>query len=94
MAGDIRRPEADVLPDGALVPDRNLIAPAPNQFTHELVRPQSFRFDGVSDGAPPSGQLAAGTPVVLLVHDGGPRCRVADGRGVYVEIEYDSLRRL
>ena len=32
------RPEATVLPEGALVPERNLIRPAPNQFTHAVKR--------------------------------------------------------
>ena len=88
------RPEAVVLPESARVPDRNLISPAPNQFTHELIRPQPFYFIGAQQATPPDGQFAAGTKVVLLVYDGGTYCRVADGQGLYVEIEYDSLREL
>ena len=42
----------------------------------------------------PDGEFAAGTKVVLLLYDGGATCRVADDRGLYVETEYDSLRKL
>ena len=88
------RPRAVVLPENATVPERNLIVPAPNQFTHELTRPQPFSFTGVQQAASPDGELPAGTKVVLLVYDGGRYCRVADGQGLYVEIEHDSLRAL
>ena len=88
------RPEAVTLGENALIPDKNLIAPAPNQFTHELTRPQPYYYDGAERGAPPVGQFREGTRVVLLVHDGGTYCRVADGQGLYVEVEYDSLRKL
>ena len=88
------RPEAVILPENAVVPDKNIIRPAPNQFTHELTRPQPFYFDGAQQGRPPDGELPAGAKVVLLFHDGGSYCRVADGRGLYVEIEYDSLKAL
>src|SRR5215208_4211211 len=86
------RPDPVVLPDDALVPPRHLISPAPNQFTHELTRPQAFSFD--AGGATPAGELPAGTKVVLLVHDGGRDCRVVDGRGLYVRVAYDALRAL
>ena len=77
-----------------MVPDKNIIRPAPNQFTHELTRAQPFYFDGAQQGRPPDGELPAGAKVVLLLHDGGAYCRVADGRGLYVEVEHDALRRL
>ena len=88
------RPEAAVLAEKALVPARNLIAPAPNQFTHELIRTQPYYFAGAQPGMAPDGEFAAGTKVVLLLHDGGATCRVADDRGLYVETEYGSLRKL
>jgi hypothetical protein len=94
VEGFFLRPEAVVLGENAMVPDRNIISPAPNQFTHELTRPQSFYFDGAQQGTPANGEFRAGTKVVLLVYDGGNYCRVADERGLYVEIEYDSLRKL
>lgn len=93
MEGFIR-PDAVVLPESAVVPDKNIITPAPNQFTHELTRPQPFYFDGAPQGRPPDGELTEGAKVVLLVHDGGSYCRVSDGRGLYVEIEYDALKRI
>jgi hypothetical protein len=93
MKGFIR-PEVKVLPEGAVVPDRNVIKPAPNQFTHELTRPQPFYFDEARQSGPADGELGEGTPVVLLFHDGGAYCRVADGRGLYVEVEYDALRTI
>ena len=43
---------------------------------------------------PPDGEFPAGAKVVLLLYDGGVTCRVADDRGLYVETEYDSLRKL
>jgi hypothetical protein len=93
VEGFFLRPEAVVLDENATVPDRNIISPSPNRFTHELTRPQPFYFDR-AQGTLPNGEFRAGTKVVLLVHDGGNYCRVADGRGLYVEIEYDSLRKL
>jgi hypothetical protein len=81
-----------VLPDEALVPAQSRITPAPNQFTHSLTRPQQFHYGDA--GSAPSGTLPAGTKVVLMVHDGGASCRVADGQGRYVEIQFDSLQKL
>ena len=89
----MERPKAVVLPESALVPDRNRISPAPNQFTHELARAQPFHFAGSEPGSPPGGELPAGTRV-LLVHDGGARCHVLDGRGLYVEIDAGALSKL
>jgi hypothetical protein len=93
MEGMIR-PEAVVLPDSARVPAANLIAPPPNQFTHELTRAQPYYFTGGQQGTPPDGEFPAGTKVVLLRHDGGAYCRVVDGRGLYVEVGCDSLKKL
>lgn len=87
------RPEVVVLPDSALVPDRNVIRPAPNRFTHELTRAAPFYFDGAQQqGRQPNGEFPDGTRVVLLVHHGGTHCRVVDSRGLYVEVEFDALR--
>ena len=88
------RPEATVLPEGAVVPERNLIRPAPNQFTHAVKRSQPYYYGDPQPGTLPDGHFAAGTKVVLLVDDGGPNCRVADGQGLYVAIECAGLRRL
>ena len=88
------RPDAVVLPENAIVPDKNFISPAPNQFTHELIRPQSFFFTGAQQVGQPNGQFPAGTRVTLLVYNGGNYCRVVDEQGLYVEIEYNNLRKL
>jgi hypothetical protein len=93
MEGFIR-PEAVVLPESALVPDGNVIRPAPNRFTHELTRNEPFYYGGAQQGGPPDGELPVGTKVVLLFHDAGAYCRVADGRGLYVEVGYDGLRAI
>ena len=90
----IRRPEATVLPEGALVPERNLIRPAPNQFTHEVIRSQPYYYGDTQSGGPPDGQFPVGTKVVLLVGGGGPNCRVVDGQGLYVAIEWAGLKQL
>jgi hypothetical protein len=92
--GSYIRPEAVVLGETAVVPEKNLISPAPNQFTHELTRSQPFYFTRAQQKTPSEGQFPAGTQVVLLRYDGGHYCRVADERGLYVEIEYDSLKKL
>lgn len=95
MSEGFIRPKAEVLPETALVPAGNLISPAPNRFTHELTRPQPYYYDDDSrQRRAAAGEFAAGTRVVLLVHDGGDACWVADGRGLYVQIDFDSLKPL
>ena len=88
------RPEAVVLPESAQVPIRNLVVPPPNQFTHELVVPQSYFYTKMQPGTEPDGEFPAGTKVVLLWYDGGSTCRVLDGRGLYVDTEYAGLKKL
>jgi len=87
------RPKARVLADETLVPDANLVRPPPNRFTHELLVDEPFRLDRSEDTGEPDGVLLAGTPVVLLVED-ADSCRVVDGRGLYVEVRRESLRKL
>jgi hypothetical protein len=91
--GTILRPEVSVLSDEAVVPERNLIRPAPNRFTHELLVDEPYRFDRPGGTEEPDGVLPAGTPVVLLVK-GPDRCRVVDRSGLYVEVRRASLGRL
>ena len=87
------RPKAQVLPDGALVPPANL-KPPPKQFTHQVVAEQPFYFDAQqADGAAP-GRFAPGTRLLMLEHDGGPLCRVQDGRGLCVVTPVAGLRTL
>jgi hypothetical protein len=91
--GRMLRPEPVVLGEEALVPDRNVIEPPPNRFTHVLTNDEPYRFDRPEHRREADGVLAAGTPVALLV-DGPERCRVVDGRGLYVEVSRASLREL
>jgi hypothetical protein len=91
--GHMRRPAFSILGDDALVPDSNLIRPPPNRFSHELVVDEPYRFDRAEPAPEPDGVFSAGT-LVLLVVDGPERCRVADGRGVVVEVRRSSLREL
>jgi hypothetical protein len=89
--GAMRRPEFVVLPDEALVPDTNLIRPAPNHFTHELIHDEPYHFDREVATDRPDGVLPAGTPVAVLV-EGDEICRVADASGLYVEVHGANLR--
>ncbi|HYU84939.1 MAG TPA: hypothetical protein VEK80_09030 [Kribbellaceae bacterium] len=93
--GVMLRPEAVVLGEEALVPAHHLVQPPPNRFTHRLVADEPYWFDRGRPGRSrePDGVLAAGTPVVLLA-EGGDRCRVVDGNGLYVEVRRSSLRPL
>lgn len=91
--GIMLRPKASVLSDHALVPDTNLIRPPPNRFSHELVDDEPYRFDRAEPAPEHDGVLSAGTPVLLVV-DGQERCRVVDGRGLFVEVRRGSLREL
>ena len=88
------RPNFIVLPENSIVPDENLITPPPNQFTHELTRREPYYFSGPQQSLPQDGDLSEGTPVVLMVYDGGGYCRIIDKRGLYVIVAYDSLRRI
>jgi hypothetical protein len=89
-----QRPAFIVLPENSIVPDESLIAPPPNQFTHELIRPEPFYFTGPQQGRPPDGELSEGAQVVLMVYDGGAYCRVVDQQGLYVVVAYVSLRKI
>ncbi|WOH68169.1 hypothetical protein [Bradyrhizobium sp. BWA-3-5] len=90
----MKRPKAVVLPDSALIPSSCQLSPAPNQFTHELMRSQPFYASQGASGGPPAGQFDAGAKVVLLYCDGTDFCRVLDGAGRYVETRLDGLRKL
>ena len=91
--GTMLRPEVSVLSEDAVVPERNVIRPPPNRFTHRLLVDEPYRFDLPAGADEPDGVLPAGTPVVLLV-EGPDRCRVVDGRGLYVEVRRASLGKL
>ena len=87
------RPEASILDESAIIPQENLISPAPAHFTHELKHSEPYYFSGVQRGKQPSGEFSAGTKVLLLKKDGN-HCRVADEQGLVVEIDCDSLKEL
>ena len=89
----VLRPKAVVLPDSAMVPERNL-KPPPTQFTHEVIAEQPYYFIGPQQAAPPEGMFAAGTKVKLHAHDGGPVCQVVDARGLCVATACSGLRPL
>ena len=91
---EVIRPEPEILPASAIIPSANLIAPAPNQFTHEIVQPAPFYYSEGDEDRAPDGMFERGTPVVLLHSEDGGRCHVADGRGLYVVVKRESLRRL
>jgi hypothetical protein len=86
------RPKASVLPDSAVVPDRNLIEPPPNILTHELKMEQPYYYSKPDRDARPEGMLSKGARVVLLFHDGGSSCHVVDSRGLYVVTDFEGLQ--
>lgn len=88
------QPKPVVLSAKALVRQPSRIRPAPNQFTHALVRREPYFFAGARRPQEPDGYFAKGTKVVLLARRAGKYCRVADRRGLYVEVACDALRKL
>ncbi len=88
------RPKATVLPESAMVPDRNILQPPPTQFTHEIIAEQPYYFTSPQQAAPPEGKFPAGTKLLLLSHGKGPMCEVADGQGLRVATAFDGLRSL
>jgi hypothetical protein len=89
----MERPKATILPDSSLVPEGNLVRPAPTRFTHKLTVKQPFHFTGSDQTSPPDGLLPAGTKVVLIKADGDV-CQVVDSRGLRVTTSREGLRRL
>ena len=69
----------------ALIPERNLVRPAPNHFTHELVVDEPYHFHRPDQLDEPDGVLPARTQVALLA-EGDERSRVVAGNGLYVEV--------
>ncbi len=88
------RPKAEILSEESLIPEKNLIYPPPNIFTHKLIRSEPYYFTSMMQGSPLDGEFPEGTKVVLLGHEGGNNCRVVDEQGIYAEIEFDSLKKL
>jgi len=90
---NVIRPKTVILPDSAQLPERNVLRPPPNRFTHEIVAEQPYYYVALDQGAPPEGKFFTGTKVILLRHDGA-ECWVADGRGLYVATPCAGLRAL
>lgn len=88
----VLRPERVVLGADALIPEDNLVRPAPRRFTHELAGDEAYRFHR-RDSGHPDGVLAAGTRVVVA-RPGEQWSRVIDARGLAVEVRTANLRRL
>lgn len=93
--GRFLRPEMTELPRSAVIPDRNLLDPAPDRLTHELLRDEPYFYGTAASGTAPDGVFPAKTKVLLVERDaGGERCRVADAGGLFVEIACAGLRPL
>ena len=88
----MRRPKATVLPDSALVPEKNL-QPPPTEFSHEVIADQPYYYSSPQQATSPDGMFPAGTKVKLLAHNGGPMCRVVDARGLCVWTAFSGLGR-
>lgn len=88
------RPKVDILEDKALIPEKNIIMPPPNLFTHETINNTPFFYSNWQNGKNPDGQFQSGTQVVLLVYNDDDYCRVVDNQGLYVEVEYRNLKKL
>ena len=70
-AGRSIRPEAVVLSDTALVPDRSVLKPPPEPVHARAVAHPPPIFDHAQN-AEANGELAAGTRVVLMVYNQAP----------------------
>lgn len=91
----VLRPAVTVLPESAMVPERNLVVPPPRVFTHEVSDDTPFHYGSAAHGSAPDGELPAGRRVVLMTQDAaGERCRVVDAQGLHVEIPCAALRAL
>ena len=87
------RPKSRFLDESALVPQSNVVRPAPTRFTHVLSVNTPFYLDRERTGDEPEGILQAGTPVVVASTH-GDRCRVVDGRGLAVDVPWEHLQEI
>ena len=88
------RPKAVVLDNDAMIPDRNIVKPAPNQFTHVVTQTKPYYYNGRENAKAPDGEFKQQTRVVLIRHDGGNDCWVASEEGLYAETDYRNLKKL
>jgi hypothetical protein len=87
------RPKSVILPESAQLPERNVLRPPPNRFSHIVDGEQPYYFTGVDERVRPAGYFSSGTKVLLLRQD-STECWVANCRGLYVAIPCEGLRRL
>ena len=88
----ITRPTAEILPESAVVPPRNVMAPAPDHFTHEVTSAQPYWYSDAGSKTP-DGHFEPGTKL-LMTHAEGSHAWVADARGLYVQTELATLHPL
>jgi hypothetical protein len=92
--GHFLRPSPVVLPGNALVPDKNVLQPPPNQFTHRLRERTPFYFEAGGEGTP-SGYLEKGSRVILMRQGEEQQdCWVGTEQGLYVRTPPGHLDRL
>src|SRR4029453_12842104 len=89
-----------VLGDTAIVPRGNLIQPPPNQFTHELRKPQAYYYARAEGAARPDGgsfrrdQGRVDDPRRWPVLPGGRRARVICGDRVRKPAAHLTMKKL
>jgi len=92
MKGFIR-PKAEVLPESALVPEKNQVNP-PSRITHTTVGILPYYYEQPTSAATkPDGQLAAGTRVATSAPRGA-WCRVITEKGLAIFVQGDGLKEL
>jgi len=80
-----------VLPEQALVPAENVVAP-PERLTHRIKARTPFRYKATA--GKPDGHLVAGTRVAIESKARGVRCCVVDERGLRVTVASAALEKL
>lgn len=80
-----------MLSESALVPETNVMRPAPTELTHELLVDEPFSFDRSRPTGHPDGVIPAGT-AVAVIHAHADLCRIADASGLSVHVRRSSLR--
>jgi|tagenome__1003787_1003787.scaffolds.fasta_scaffold20936914_2 hypothetical protein len=89
-----KSPEMIALPESATIPGTKLISPPPNQFTHVLVQRAVYHFAMPNAESADDGEFEKGTQVLLVRHESGAHCYVADAQGLYVALEFSALQRI
>ena len=90
---DVLRPGYVVLGPDSLVPATNLVRPAPQRPTHELVVDAPYRLVRPGADHAPDGVLPAGTQVAV-VREVDDSSRVVTASGLAVDVRRASLREL